>query len=77
MVSWIVELVANSTWVLAIACLLSLKSKNELVIIIITLKVADLMGHLDNPLPNSVDSPSSLISSTFHRHFINPAGNHQ
>lgn len=44
-------LCTNSTGVLANACLLLLKSKNEMIIIIITLKVADLMGHLDDPLP--------------------------
>lgn len=42
--------------ILATACLLSLKRKNEIVIITITLKVANLMGHLDDPLSNCVDS---------------------
>lgn len=38
--------------VLAIACSLSLKGKHEIAIIIIISKVADLMGHFDEPLPN-------------------------
>lgn len=46
-------LCTNSAGILAIACLRLLKWKNEMIIIIIiiiTLKVADLMGHLDYPL---------------------------